>query len=319
MSLFSFSARTLSCSIAVAAVLCLSATASHAAWPVERGYKVINGVSHYYEVIGEGVPIVVVHGGPGLDHSYFLPQMKELAKNYRLIFYDQRGMGKTSADFDVKRMTMDDLVEDLDGIRQAFGLEKMNLMGHSWGGLVSMFYAIKYPGRLRSLILSNSTPASSALRDRSFGMMAQKTSRDDSLAESQIAQTDSFKKRDPSAMAKYFRLLFRGSFRDKRFADSLTLEFDSTYASKSAMVQQLYNDTRIQTYDIHRRLNAVTCPTLIIAGADDAAAPEANEQIHESIRGSQYVILPDCGHFPFIEAGEKFFPLVRNFLKTATE
>jgi len=168
MPLFQFPRRPLISSFGVAVISFLSATVSPAASPIEKGYKVINGVSHYYEVVGEGVPVVIVHGGPGLDHSYFLPQMKQLAKNYKLIFYDQRGMGKSSADFDGKQMTMDNLVEDLDGIRRAFGLEKMNLMGHSWGGLVSMFYAVKYPGRLQSLILSNTTPASSALRDQAF-------------------------------------------------------------------------------------------------------------------------------------------------------
>ncbi len=128
----------------VAAVL-VSVTIVWGQPPTEKGYKIINGVSLYYETIGDGTPIVVVHGGPGLDHSYLLPQMGELAKGYKLIFYDQRAMGKSSADFDTNLMTMNSFVEDLEGIRKAFGLEKMNLMGHSWGGLVSMFYAIRYP------------------------------------------------------------------------------------------------------------------------------------------------------------------------------
>ena len=197
---------------------------------VERGYKMVNGVSLYYEAIGEGVPLVVVHGGPGLDHSYLLPQMAELAKGYRLIFYDQRAMGKSSADFDSSQMTMNSFVEDLEGIRKAFGLEKMNLLGHSWGGLVSMFYAIKYPSHLQSLILVNTTPASSVLRNLSFGIMSLKTTKEDSIAQLQIAETDGFKKRDPATMAKFFRLLFHGSFHDRRYADSLTLAFDSSYA-----------------------------------------------------------------------------------------
>jgi len=132
-----------------------------------------------------------------------------------------------------------------------------------------------------------------------------------------MTQTDSFKKREPATMATFFRLLFRGMFYDKRYADSLTLEFDSTYVSKNAMVQQLYGDSTIRTYDIHVRLNVITCPTLIIAGGEDAVAPGTNEQIHESIRGSRYVTLPHCGHFPFIEAGEEFFPLVQRFLEAA--
>ncbi len=285
--------------------------------PIEQGYKIVNGVSLYYETIGEGVPVVVVHGGPGLSHSYLLPQMGELAKGYKLIFYDQRAMGKSSADFDTSQMTMNSFVDDLEGIRKAFGLEKMNLMGHSWGGLVSMFYAIKYPSHLQSLILVNTTPASSVLRNLSFAVMSLKTTKEDSIAQLQIAETEGFKKREPATMAKFFRLLFHGSFHNRQYGDSLTLIFDSSYAAKSAMVQQLSRDSTLHSYDIHARLNTIQCPALIIGGSDDAVVPGTNEQIRDHIRGSQYILLTDCGHFPYIEAGDRFFPLVRDFLKSA--
>ncbi len=300
----------------VAAVL-VSVTIVCGQPPTEKGYKIINGISLYYETIGNGTPIVVVHGGPGLDHSYLLPQMGELAKGYKLIFYDQRAMGKSSADFDTSLMTMNSFVEDLEGIRKAFGLEKINLMGHSWGGLVSMFYAIKYPSHLQSLILVNTTPASSTLRNLSFAVMSSKTTKEDSIAQLQIAGTEGFRKRDPAAMAKFFRLLFRSSFHNKHYSDSLTLTFDSSYSAKSAMVRQLGRDSTLRSYDIHARLDTIQCPALIIGGSDDAVVPGTNEQIHDHIRGSQYILLPECGHFPYIEAGEKFFPLVREFLKTA--
>ena len=179
----------------------------------ERGYKVINGVSLYYETIGEGTPIVVVHGGAGLDHRYLLPQMEKLAKGYKLIFYGQRAMGKSSADFDTSQMTMNSFVEDLEGIRKAFGLQKMNLIGHSWGGLVSMFYAIKYPSHLQSLILVNTTPASSTLRNLSFAVMSSRTTKEDSIAQLQIAETEGFKKE--------IRRLWRNSF-DYFFAAHFT-------------------------------------------------------------------------------------------------
>ncbi len=243
--------------------------------------------------------------------------MEKLAKGYKLIFYDQRAMGKSSADFDTSQMTMNSFVEDLEGIRKAFGLQKMNLIGHSWGGLVSMFYAIKYPSHLQSLILVNTTPASSTLRNLSFAVMSSRTTKEDSIAQLQIAETEGFKKRDPAAMAKFFRLLFRGSFHNKQYADSLTLTFDSSYSAKSAMVRQLSRDSTLRSYDIHARLDAIQCAALLIGGSDDAVVPGTNEQIHDHIHGSQYVLLPECGHFPYIEAGERFFPLVREFLSTA--
>ena len=285
--------------------------------PTEKGFKFINGVKLYYETVGEGIPIVIVHGGPGLNHSYLLPQMAELAKNYKLIFYDQRAMGKSSADFDTSLMTMNSFVEDLEGIRKAFGMEKMNLMGHSWGGLVSMFYAIKYPSHLQSLILVNTTPASSTLRNLSFAVMSSRITKEDSIAQLRIVETEEFKKRDPATMEKFFRLLFRGSFQNKQYVDSLRLIFDSSYAAKSAMVWQLSRDSTLRSYDIHGRLDTIQCPTLIIGGSDDAVVPGTNEQIRDHIRGSQYILLPECGHFPYIEIPDKFFPIIRTFLKNA--
>ena len=94
---------------------------------LEEGLKEINGTQLYYKILGEGEPIVVLHGGPGLDHSYFLPQMSELAKSHRLIFFDQRLSGRSSAFVDSNAVSMDHFVEDLDGIRLAFKLDKMNL------------------------------------------------------------------------------------------------------------------------------------------------------------------------------------------------
>ena len=120
---------------------------------LKRVTKLLTESTSIMKRIGEGIPIVIVHGGPGMDHSYLLPQMGKLAKSYKLIFYDQRAMGKSSADFDTSAMTMNSLVEDLEGIRKAFGIEKMNLhrtfVGRIGGNVlcnkVSRSFTISHP------------------------------------------------------------------------------------------------------------------------------------------------------------------------------
>jgi len=282
---------------------------------VEKGYKIINGAKIYYEVYGRGFPVVFVHGGPGLDRSYMLPQMERIGVGYKLIFYDQRASGKSSADVEPGSMTMETFVKDLEGIRKAFKLDKMNLVGHSWGGLVAMLYAVRYPQRLRSLVLLNSTPASASLRESAFAVLQSKRGREDSIANAELTQTDAFKQRDPVAMMAFFRLLFRASFYDRHYADSLTFDFDSTYAMKSAMQRNLSKDKSLMQYDLHGQLGKITCPTLIFGGDHDMVTPEANERIHKAIKGSKYILIKNCGHFPFIEAQEQFFPILRNFYK----
>ncbi len=282
--------------------------------PTRKGMMKINGTELYYEVMGKGTPIVIVHGGPGLDHTYFLPQMAALAGHHKLIFYDQRASGKSSNKVDTNSMTIANFVEDLEGIRTAFHIDKMNLLGHSWGGLVSMFYAIKYPENLNSLMLINSSPASVALRNKSFAVMAQRTSRQDSVEQAGVVQTEEFRNRDPKTMARFYKLLFRGTFYDPRFADSLTLTIDSSYPAKSKIMQYLMKDPEAGSYDLFSRLSVVHCPTLIIGTDHDMAAPEANERLHQSIPGSALVVLHHTGHFPFVESQKQFFSNIESFL-----
>jgi proline iminopeptidase len=284
----------------------------------DEGLRAINGTKLYCKVIGSGPTLVVLHGGPGMDHSYFLPQMERLASHYRLIFYDQRASGKSVSDVDTNSMTMATFVEDLEGIRKEFKLGKMNLLGHSWGGLVAMFYAAKYPQNLNSLILSNTTPASAALRNASFAVMARHTTPEDSAAQAALIRTEGFRKRESHSMEKFLRLLFRGSFADRRYADSVTLSLDTSYATKSRLINFFYKDSILASYDLHDRLRAVRCPVLILGGDHDMVPAEAQEAIHSHIKGSTLLLMKNCGHFPFVEKPGEFFPAVREFLERAT-
>jgi proline iminopeptidase len=281
--------------------------------------RLINGTQLYCKSIGTGIPLVIIHGGPGLDHSYFLPQMSKLAETFELIFFDQRGCGRSSIRLDSTAMTLDTLVEDIDRVREAYNLKKMNLMGHSWGGLLAMFYAIKHGDRLNSLILVNSTPATSALRDSSFRFMAQRTTPGDSAEEATLERTPEFRRREPAAMQKFFRVLFRGSFSNPRLADSLTLSFGPDYGIRSKLVGYLARDPQIQKYDLLSRLESIACPVLVVGSDNDLVPPASNELIHARIKGSRYVVMKNCGHFPFIEAPAQFFPAVTDFLESVRQ
>ncbi|HUI11255.1 MAG TPA: alpha/beta fold hydrolase [Bacteroidota bacterium] len=283
------------------------------------GLRLINGTQLYCKSIGTGIPLLIIHGGPGLDHSYFLPQMEKLADTYELIFYDQRGCGQSTIHVDSASMTLDAMVEDIDKVRDAYNLNTVNLMGHSWGGLLAMFYAIKHGDRLNSLILVNSTPPTSALRDSSFRIMAARTSRADSAEEASVVQTAEFKRRDPAAMQEYFRLMFRGAFYNPHDEDELNLTFRPDYGARSDLLKYLARDTTLQHYDLLGQLENISCPVLIIGGDSDMMPPSSNEAIHSHIPGSQLIIMKNCGHFPFIEAPTQFFPAVRSFLQKAEE
>ena len=272
----------------------------------------INGTKLFVKTLGSGEPIVMVHDGPGFNYLYFLPQFKELAKHYKLIFYDQRASGKSSADVDSSSITMDNFVKDLEGIRKLFGLKKMNLFGHSWGGLIAMNYAIKYPQNLRSLILSNTTPAESKLRNKIYYMLSRRATKKEGDELRKITSSNGFEEKDPIVMAKFYKLLFAPSFYNKKYVDSLNIILPPDNAEKNKLLSLF----PLYSYDINFQLQFVKCPTLIVTGDYDIMPPQANEEIHKDIKTSKLVTLKHCGHFPFIEDKKEYFKVLENFLSS---
>ena len=143
-------------------LICLACAPKHSP-TVAEGKIYSNGTQLYYKTIGAGQPVVIVHGGPLLDHSYFLPSFEQLAQDFQLIFYDQRLSGRSDPNADTSTIRMRVFVEDIEKLRDSLKLGRVHLLGHSWGGLIAMHYAIKHGTNLRSLTLSNSMSASSAI------------------------------------------------------------------------------------------------------------------------------------------------------------
>ncbi|MDX1671423.1 MAG: alpha/beta fold hydrolase, partial [Balneolaceae bacterium] len=147
-----------------------------------EGFITVNDTDLYYKRMGSGPPVIVVHGGPLLDHGYLVDPLKPLAGDYELVFYDQRLSGRSSADSDSTYNRLDTFVEDIEELRATLELGRVHLIAHSWGGLLAMKYALHYPGNLRKLILLNSMPASTELWNREEMMLAERMTRSDSLA-----------------------------------------------------------------------------------------------------------------------------------------
>ena len=113
----------------------------------------------YVRDVGTGPPIIVVHGGPDFDHQYLLPEMDTLADAFHLVYYDQRGRGRSFAGQRPEDVNITSEIEDLDSVRERFGFDQVAVLGHSWGGLLAATYAIRRPDRVSHLILMNSRAA----------------------------------------------------------------------------------------------------------------------------------------------------------------
>src|SRR3972149_6036360 len=111
----------------------------------------IRDVSLFVKVIGQGYPLVLMHGGPGLDHTSLLP-LQPLAEQFTLIFYDHRCNGRSEG-AEVSSMTFENLTGDADALRQTLGFDRWAVLGHSFGGMVALEYALRYPERVSHLML----------------------------------------------------------------------------------------------------------------------------------------------------------------------
>ena len=124
----------------------------------------LNGVRIYTRRVGDGPPVVVLHGGPGAHHDYLLPQYDRLALGRTLLYYDQRGGGRSPVPRDTP-VGWREHVADLEALRDRWGLERVTLLGYSWGGLLAVLYALEHPARIGRLALVSSAPITAAWRD----------------------------------------------------------------------------------------------------------------------------------------------------------
>ena len=140
-----------------------AANNSASVYPIHEGFVDAHGEMIYYMIVGRGAPLMIVHGGPGASHDYFLPYLLPLARHNELVFIDERGSGRSQKLADPSGYTVENMVEDVEAVRQALNLGKITLLGHSYGGVLAQAYALKYQKNLTHLILCSTFPSTSQM------------------------------------------------------------------------------------------------------------------------------------------------------------
>ncbi len=270
----------------------------------------------FYRAAGKGEPLIVVHGGPGLCQDYLLPQLYRLAENNLIIFYDQRACGQSTGDITPSTMNIETFVHDLDAIREALHFPKISILGHSWGGFLAMQYTIAHPERVAKLILSNSIPASL----EEYTLFEQEKTRRLTPYQKEldaIHLTKAFAEGNPEIMEKLYRMFFSVYCYDPEKVQLLNLRMSSSaYLRYSQVYEQFRNTLYKKYFNLYSALQSLKTPTLIIHGDADPIPPNAAQKIHESIKDSQYVLLTNCGHFPYVEKPHAWFKHIKDFLST---
>jgi proline iminopeptidase len=267
----------------------------------------VRGIELFVRRIGRGSPAVVLHGGPGAHHDYLLPGFDALADGRELIYYDQRGGGRSPVARDVA-VGWTEHVADLEALRTTWGHEQMTLAGYSWGGLLALLYALSHPGRVGRLALISPAPAWRAAREQFEGAFARRNL-DPAFQDGRRQLRESgLRERDPAAFQqRIFELSVAPYFFDPERARELT-PFRVTGRTQQEVWQSLGD------FDLRPRLPKLRgIPALVLHGEDDPIPIEA-ARTAAGLIAAEFHALSRCGHVPYVEAFEAFRTLVGGFL-----
>src|SRR5262245_59441032 len=285
---------------------------SHAAatGPEGRTFKT-EGVTIWYEVRGSGAgtPLVLVNGGPGFDHSYLKVSdvWDRMARTRKVVFYDQRGNGKSSVLKEGQPCGLAEQIADLEALRAHLGFEKMDLLGSSWGGYLVMAYAARHPNRIAHLIMVDS--AAPKIQDTVFlfkNIFPETTAREDGLA---FAVELGDEKAIAADLREYMTMIFYSpQARDAFIARS------GSFVYRQKVNKAVWGD--LQRFDLNPELPKFKFATLVVTGRYDFnVAPSVAFAIHKAIPGSEMAIFEKSGHLPFCEEPDAFIQRVEGFLK----
>ena len=267
----------------------------------------VGGATLYARDVGRGQPIVVVHGGPDFDHTYLLPDLDRLADSYRLVYYDQRGRGRSAEGVRPEDVTLASDIADLDKVREHSRLARTAILGHSWGTVLALEYAIRHPDRVSHLILMNPALASAA-DYRQFRKERREKMGADLDRIRAVAATDGYKAGDPDAVVAYYRIHFKAALARPEDYERLMAIMKPSFTTSEAILKarqvedRLMADTwSLEGYDLLPQLRSLKIPTLVIYGDHEFIPSFVAEHIAAAVPAARFVTMKDCGHFAYLE------------------
>lgn len=293
-----------------------------ATFPVREGTIPFRGYETWYQIIGEAeepgkLPLLCLHGGPGAAHDYLQSLEAMAATGRRVIFYDQIGCARSSIPVSKPEMwTVGLFVEEVDAVRAALGLDRVHLLGQSWGGMLAMEYALTQPRGVASMIVADS-PAS----------MTQWVSEANRLRE----------ELPPEVQAALLRHEAAGTYDNPEYLSAMQVFYDRhvcrvvpnpDYVTRSFELlgqnPEVYHTMNgpsefhvigtLKHWDIVGRLPEITIPTLVISGRHDEATPLIAGTVHQGIPGSEWVIFEESSHMPHVEEPEACMAVLGEFI-----
>jgi proline iminopeptidase len=281
-----------------------------------EGYIPVTGGRVWYQVVGsaDAIPLLVLHGGPGVPHDYLEP-LADLADERPVVFYDQLGCGKSDRPDDVSLWRIERFAEEVGQVRQALGLTQVHLLGHSGGTMVALDYLLGQPAGVVSLIQVGPVLTSARL-------LADNTRKYATLPEEVFATVQRHEAAGTMNSEEYQNAVEEFS---RRYMNRVRPKPESSERASQGVGVQVYHTMwgpyelqltgNLKDYDRTDRAHELKLPTLFICGRYDVSTPEETARYHRLVDGSELVILEQSSHSPYHEEREHFMQVVRDFLR----
>ncbi len=264
-----------------------------------------DGYQMFVEELGSGLPIVVLHGGPGLDHTHLRPWLDPLGDEFRLLYVDERGQGRSKR-VDPATLSLEVFARDVDMLAEALELDRFAVLGHSFGAIITTWHAINL-GTAEAYVISGGGDSSEKLMADVEASLEEMGEAGKPIAESweweQTVQT-------PAECAELMRIQTPFHFHGEPPSD---FALDTVYVPD---VLRYFATAGYGDFDYAPDLGRVSKPTLVVVGAHDrTTTPRAARVLHEGITGSEYAEIEGAGHMSMVEAQGAYLDGVRDFLR----
>jgi pimeloyl-ACP methyl ester carboxylesterase len=270
----------------------------------------IRDVSLFVNIMGQGYPLLLMHGGPGLDHTTLL-SLQPLADQFTLIFYDHRCNGRSEG-AEVSSMTFEDLTADADALRQTLGFEKWAVLGHSFGGNVALEYALRYPHRLSQLILMDTGGDQWWVEHNAPELLAKR-----GYSASSVNAARRFYSGQLSP-GEFLPTIMRFMSAYNYHNNLLAMAYDVVFGPHIKMRPEAlifgYNHL-LKNWTVMDRLGEIQVPTLVLAGRQDFLFPTEHQAILADRLPNAHLEMIECaGHNPHMERPAEVIEVIKSFL-----
>lgn len=289
--------------------------------PAREGYIPFKGYRTWYQSVGDPAndaarpPLLALHGGPGAPHDYLENLTKLTADGRRVIFYDQLGCGRSDKTGKPEMYTVPLFVEELGEVRRALGLDRIHLLGQSWGGCLAMEYMLTRPRGIASLIIESS-PASMPLWVAEANRLREELPPEVQATLLQHEADGTTSSPDYlQAMAVFYD---RHVCRLKPYPDFVQRAFDTISEEVYGTLNgpsEFHVIGTLKDWDITSRLGEIAAPTLLLSGRHDEATPTIMARVQSGIRGSEWVIFEQSSHLSHVEEEARWMEVVSEWLR----